>query len=128
MTCLTAYTASQAGLIGQLKHIRLAAEAGVKLFIPCEYTLEFDSYKTSPHVPGKELSVEDMSDETYPLVKLRREAVELCKELGMACLRVVTGEYRFIVMVFADQPLKTNWWAELLIDGVQESSQKTFCV
>lgn len=87
----TAYTASQAGLVSQLKAIRLAAGAGVKLFVPCEYSLEFDDIETSPHEKGKTLTVEDMANEEYPLVKLRREAVDLCKELGMPCLRVITG-------------------------------------
>ena len=86
-----AYTASQAGLASQLKHIRTAAEAGVKLFIPCEYTLEFADCETSPHVEGKTLNVEDMATEAFPLVKLRREAVALCNDLGMPCLQVHTG-------------------------------------
>lgn len=76
----------------QLKHIRTAAEAGVKLFIPCEYSLEFDGIETSPHEKGKTITVDDRATESYPLVKLRREAVELFEELGMPCLRVVTGE------------------------------------
>ena len=92
LNLLVAYTASQAGLFGQLKAIRLAKEAGVKLFVPCEYTLEFDDIETSPHVPGKELKPEDMENERYPLVKLRREAIDLCDELGLPCLRVVTGK------------------------------------
>ena len=69
----------------------MAAEAGVKLFIPCEYTLEFAECETSPHEKGKIPTVEDMAKEAYPLVKLRREAVALCKDLGMPCLQVHTG-------------------------------------
>jgi hypothetical protein len=87
-----AYTASEAGLAAQLRAIRLAKEVGVKLFVTCEYTLEFSSVPTSPHVEGSTPSVADMTAETYPLVKLRREAVDIAKEVGLPTLQVHLGE------------------------------------
>lgn len=91
----SAYTASQAGLLAQLGAIRKAAELGIKLFVTCEYTLDFDEQdiKTSPYVPGKVLTQEDLDQERYPLVKLRREAVDLANELGLPVLQVHLGEF-----------------------------------
>ena len=94
MQCDTEHTASQADLTSQLKSIRTAAEVGVKLFVPCKYTLESDNIETAEPEKGKTLTLDDMTDQTYPLVKLRREAVELCKELDLPCLRVITGPSR----------------------------------
>ena len=49
----------------QLNHIRRAKEAGVKLFIPCDYALEFASQETSAHDKGKVYTNEDMESERY---------------------------------------------------------------
>lgn len=93
---IAAYTASQAGLLAQLNAIRKAAKAGIKLFVTCEYTLEFDEtdIPTSPYssAGGKVLTEADLEGETYPLVKLRREAVQLAEELGLPVLQVHLGE------------------------------------
>lgn len=55
------------------KILEIAAVAGVKLFVPCENSLEF------------------ASDPPVKLVSLRREFFERAKELGVPTLRVVNG-------------------------------------
>jgi hypothetical protein len=71
---LLCYTASKAGLEAQMTRIlEIAAEAGVKLFVPCENSLEF------------------ASDPPVKLISLRREFFERAKELGVPTLRVVNG-------------------------------------
>jgi hypothetical protein len=85
--------ASENGATQQLKAIRIAKKVGVKLFVPCDYSLEFsDIAKTvTPHVDGKVLAVKDHEHETYPLIRLREEAEWTCKEVGLPCLRVFLG-------------------------------------
>jgi len=71
---LLCYTASKAGLDSQMnKILDIAVEAGVKLFIPCENSLEFES------------------DPPVKLIELRRQFFERAKEVGMPTLRVVNG-------------------------------------
>jgi len=98
-TDIPAYTASQAGLLAQLGAIRKAHAAGVKLFVTCEYTLEFDEadIPTTPYASGggKALTEADLAGDAYPLVKLRREAVQLAEELGLPVLQVHLGELMF---------------------------------
>lgn len=71
---LLCYTASKAGLEAQMtKILDIAVEAGVKLFIPCENSLEFES------------------DPPVKLIELRRQFFERAAELKMPTLRVVNG-------------------------------------
>ncbi len=75
------FTASCAGLQSQVnKIIPMAAKSGVKLFVPCEFGMDWDEITQREKEVGEQ-----------PLVKLRKEAVEECERLGMGCLKVLCG-------------------------------------
>lgn len=74
------YIASHAGLQSQLKLIEKAAEAGCKLFVTCEFGLDWDKITAANPDVGKQ-----------PLIALRKEAIELIEKLGMRHLKVLAG-------------------------------------
>lgn len=74
------YIASHAGLQAQLDIIKAAAELGCKLFVTCEFGLDWDKISAADARVGKQ-----------PLVALRKESIELIEKLGMSHLKVLAG-------------------------------------